>query len=279
VTGVAATNQHYDLDPELFGLFLDPLRKYSSGLYESPGDTLAVAQERKLRFVAGRLGITGGGRLLDVGCGWGSLVLFMAREYGCRTTGISPAARQHGYIAARAAELGISDLVRTETGYFELAGLPERGFDAVTILGSIVHMPDLDAAFGKARAVLRRGGSLYVSESCFKNAAARAEFGRRAGTEFVRDSIFGWGDMRPLSALVQAAEDAGFSVVAVDDLTAHYHRTIEDWLANLRAARQRIERLAPGYAELLERYLRTANAGWGYTTKHYALTCRNARKG
>ena len=79
---VAATNQHYDLDPELFGLFLDPLLKYSSALYESPGDTLAVAQERKLRFVAGRLGIAGGERLLDVGCGWGSLVLFMAREYG-----------------------------------------------------------------------------------------------------------------------------------------------------------------------------------------------------
>ena len=85
--------------------------------------------------------------------------------------------------------------------------------------------------------------------------------------------------MRPLSALVAAAENAGFSVVAVDDLTAHYHRTIEDWLAGVRAARQRIEELAPGYADVLERYLRTANAGWGYTTKHYALTCRNARKG
>ena len=276
---VAATNQHYDLDPELFGLFLDPLLKYSSALYESPGDTLAVAQKRKLRFVAGRLGIAGGERLLDVGCGWGSLVLFMAREYGCLATGISPAPRQHEYIAARAAELGISGLVRTEVGHFELASLPERGFDAVTMLGSIVHMPDLDAAFGKARQVLRREGSLYVSESCFRSAAARQAHHQRAGTEFVRDSIFGWGDMRPLSALVAAAENAGFSIAAVDDLTAHYHRTIEDWLAGVRAARPRIEELAPGYAAVLERYLEIANAGWGYTTKHYALTCRNTRKG
>ena len=68
---VAGTNQHYDLDPDVFGLFLHPLRKYSCGLYESPNDTLAVAQRRKLRFVAGRLGITGGEQLLDVGCGWG----------------------------------------------------------------------------------------------------------------------------------------------------------------------------------------------------------------
>ena len=279
MTGVAATNKHYDLDPELFGLFLGPLRKYSSGLYESPDDTLAVAQERKLRFVARRLGIAGGERLLDVGCGWGSLILFMAREYGCRTTGISPAPRQLGYIAARAAEMGISDLVGTQAGHFELAVLPDRAFDAVTMLGSIVHMPDLDAAFRKARQVLRRGGSLYVSESCFRSAAARAVHDHRAGTEFVRDSIFGWGDMRPLSALVGAAENAGFSIASVDDLTPHYHRTIEDWLAGIRAARQRIEELAPGYAGTLERYLEVANAGWGYTTKHYALVCRNARKG
>jgi cyclopropane-fatty-acyl-phospholipid synthase len=197
--------------------------------------------------------------------------------YGCRTTGISPAPRQHEYIAACAAALGITDLVHTQSGYLESAALPERAFDAVTMLGSIVHMPDLDLAFGKARRVLRRGGSLYVSESCFRSAAAREAHQDRAGTEFVRDSIFGWGDMRPLSALVEAAENAGFSIIAVDDLTAHYHRTIEDWLAGVRAARDRIEELAPGYAAVLERYLKTANAGWGYTTKHYALTCRNAR--
>lgn len=274
---VAATNQHYDLDPEIFGLFLDPLRKYSSGLYESPGDTLASAQQRKLRFVAGRLGLAGGERVLDVGCGWGSLVLFMAREYGCRMTGISPAPRQHEYIAARAAELGVADLVTVRAGYFEAADLPERGFDAVTMLGSIVHMPDLGAAFRAARRALRRGGALYVSESCFRSAAARAAHQARAGTEFVRGEIFGWGDLRPLSALVAGAEDAGFSVVAVDDLTTHYHRTIEDWIAGVRANQARIEELAPGYAAVLERYLETANAGWGYTTKHYALTCRNSR--
>lgn len=171
----------------------------------------------------------------------------MAREYGCRTTGISPAPRQHDFIAARAAELGVTERVTTQVGHFELADLPERCFDAVSMLGSIVHMPDLDAVFGKARRVLRRGGSLYVSESC------------------------------PLSALIAGAENAGFSIVAVDDLTAHYHRTIDDWLSNVRAARQRIEELAPGYARELERYLEIANAGWGYTSKHYALTCRNTR--
>jgi cyclopropane-fatty-acyl-phospholipid synthase len=204
-------------------------------------------------------------------------VLFMAREYGCRTTGISPAPRQHDFIAGRAAELGVTGLVTTQVGHFELADLPERDFDAVSMLGSIVHKPDLDAAFGQARRVLRRSGSLYVSESCFRNGVTRDSFGKRTGTQFVAESIFGWGDMGPLAALIAGAENAGFSIVAVDDLTAHYHRTIEDWRAGVRAARPQMEELAPGYAAELERYLEIANAGWGYTTKHYALTCRNAR--
>lgn len=273
----ANTNQHYDLDPELFGQFLDPLRKYSSALYAAPDEDLASAQERKLRFVAGRLDITGGERVLDVGCGWGALILFMAREHGCHTLGISPAPRQHDYIARRAVELGVAHLVRTRVGHFERLDLPVRAFDAVSMLGSIVHMPDLDEVFGRARRALRRGGRLYVSESCFRNTAVRRAYDQRSGTVFVRESIFGWGDLRPLSELVAAAEGAGLSITAVDDLTEHYRRTIEAWLANVRSARGRLEGFQPGLTDQLVRYLEVANAGWGYTTKHYALVCRNAR--
>lgn len=273
----AETNQHYDLDPEIFGRFLDPLRKYSSALYETGSDSLELAQRNKLRFVARRLGINGGEQLLDIGCGWGSLILFMAQEYGCETLGISPAPRQHEYIAAQATARGVTNQVHTRVGHFERMELPAGSRDAVTMLGSIVHMPDLDAVFRRARAVLRRGGSLYVSESCFRNAAARRAFDERASTEFVRSDIFGWGDLRPLSDLVTAAEDAGFSINSVDDLTDNYRRTIEDWIANVDAAAEEIDAHEPGLAAKLRHYLEVANAGWGYTTKHYALVCRKAR--
>ncbi|MGV9676944.1 SAM-dependent methyltransferase [Nocardia sp. NPDC003482] len=277
MTAIADTNQHYDLDPEIFGEFLDPLRKYSSGLYLSDTDTLERAQRQKLRFVAERLGLSGGERLLDVGCGWGALILFMAEEFGCDALGISPAPRQHEYIAEQARARGVADRIRTRVGHFERMELPERNFDAVSLLGSIVHMPDVDAVFRRARAVLRRGGRLYVSESCFRNAAARDAFDARTGTRFVRADIFGFGELRPLSELITAAENAGFSINSVDDLTDDYRRTIEDWIANVDAAAERIDAHGDGLAAKLRRYLEIANAGWGYTTKHYALVCRKAR--
>lgn len=278
----ADTNQHYDLDPDIFGLFLDPLRKYSSGLYATPGTALEEAQIAKLHFVAERLGVEDSSRLLDVGCGWGSLVLFMARVHHARVVGVSPAGRQHEFIAQRAAELGVDDRVCTVQGHFEdvvigSGGVPEGGFDGVSMLGSIVHMPDLDHVMRRARTLLRRGGRFYVSESCFRNAATRAAFDSGPGLEFVRESIFGWGDMRPLSDLVRAAEDAGFSVIGIDDLTEDYRRTIADWLDNVTASADAIDSVRPGTAAELTRYLEVANAGWGYTTKHYALTCKKAR--
>ncbi|MBA0052702.1 methyltransferase domain-containing protein [Streptomyces sp. AJS327] len=271
------TNTHYDLDPDIFGLFLDPLRKYSSGLYRSPSDTLEQAQLNKLAFVADRLGVSGGERVLDAGCGWGSVILHFAKEYGCSTLGVSPAGKQHAYIAERAAQLGVSERVSSVVGHFEEVELPEGGYDAVTMLGSIVHMPDLEAVLSRARRLLRRGGRLYVSESCFRSEGVRAEFDERAGTQFVRDSIFGYGELRPLSELVRGAENVGFSIQSLDDLTADYHRTIEDWIVNVRERAERIDAVRPGMAEHLERYLEVANAGWGYTTKHYALVCRKGR--
>ncbi|MGF7236545.1 MAG: SAM-dependent methyltransferase [Frankia sp.] len=244
----ADTHQHYDLDPEIFGLFLDPMRKYSSGRYLTGTETLEQAQTTKLRFVAERLGLRGGETLLDVGCGWGALILFMAREFGCRTVGISPAGRQHSYIAGRATELGVADLVSTVQGHFERTELPVRGVDAVTMLGSIVHMPDLDGVLRRVRSLLRRDGTFYVSESCFRNAATQAAFEGRASSAFVSREIFGWGSMRPLSVLVRGVEDAGFSVVGVDDLTDDYRRTIDDWLANVAARGDELDLIPPGPA-------------------------------
>jgi cyclopropane-fatty-acyl-phospholipid synthase len=142
-----------------------------------------------------------------------------------------------------------------------------------------VHMPDRAGVLRKAYGALKRGGALYVSETCFRNTGAYLEFAGRPGTRHVTEGIFGFGDMVPLSTLVAAIEDAGFSLSGLTDLTAHYKRTIEDWEKRAVANRATIERVCPGGFDPLIRYLQTANAGWGYTTKHYAISARKARLG
>ncbi|MEE1753794.1 SAM-dependent methyltransferase [Streptomyces sp. SP18CS02] len=273
-----STNQHYELPPEVFQAFLDERIKYSSALYRSPTDTLEEAQTAKLHFVADRLGLTGGECLLDIGCGWGSLTLFMAQEYGCEVTGITPSAPQAEYIREKAAKAGLTPLVDIRVGSFSDVAVDGR-YDAATMLGSIIHMPDRVAVLRKTFQLLNRQGRLYLSESCFRNTETYREFVQRPGTRHVTETIFGFADMVPLSTLAEAVESAGFSLTALDDLTAHYHRTIEEWEARALANRERIEEVAPGMSEPLLRYLRTANAGWGYTSKHYALTASKSRLG
>lgn len=273
-----ATNKHYELPVELFASYLDRRLKYSSGLYPDEHTDLDQAQTNKLHFVARQLGLRGGERLLDIGCGWGSLVLFMAQEYDCKVTGVTPSAPQAEHIRATARETGVAELVTVVPGAF--TGVEVSGsFDAVTMLGSIVHMPDRVDVLRKVHGLLRRNGSLYVSESCFRDHATYREFSQRPGTLHVTEGIFGFADMVPLSVLVAAIESAGFSLTGLTDLTAHYHRTIEQWEQRAAQARDQIEQVAPGMYEPLIRYLRTANAGWGYTTKHYAIGARKSRLG
>ncbi|MBW0117340.1 SAM-dependent methyltransferase [Pseudonocardia abyssalis] len=275
--GVVETNQHYDLDPAIFEQFLDPMRKYSSALYRTAADDLATAQRHKLRFVADRMSVADGEAVLDIGCGWGALTLFLAGRYDCTVTGVTPARRQHDHVVGTAATRGLTDRVRVHHGMFEDFDAPRGSFAAAAALGSVVHMPDLPAVFAKVRRLLRRGARFYVSESCFRSAAIQAEFDARPGTDFVRDSIFGNGRLRPLSELVAAAEAAGFAVDAVDDLTDHYRRTIDHWIERVAARAPQLDAIRDGTAADLTRYLEIANAGWGYTTKHYGVTLRNAR--
>jgi cyclopropane-fatty-acyl-phospholipid synthase len=273
-----ATNRHYELPTEFFAAYLDRRLKYSSGLYQGPDTTLEEAQTAKLHFVAQRLGVSPGCRLLDIGCGWGSLVLFMAAEYGCQVTGVTPSAPQAAHITGRAGELGVADRVRIERGSFGDLDLADR-YDAVSMLGSIIHMPDRTEVLKKVKGLLRQGGALYLSESCFRSWRVYEEFAARPGTRHVTEGIFGFADMVPLSALVESVESAGLSLTGLTDLTAHYLRTTTDWETRALANRDAIEAAAPGMFDPLIQYLQTASAGWGYTTKHYALTAVKSRLG
>jgi cyclopropane-fatty-acyl-phospholipid synthase len=273
-----ATNQHYQLPAALFAQFLDKRLKYSSGLYTRPGMSLEDAQTEKLHFIARQIRAKSVGCLLDVGCGWGSLTLFMAQEYGHRVTGVTPSSEQAAYIRETADAMGISDRVTVVVGPFSEVPLEGR-FDAVTMVGSINHMPNQDEVMSKASRHMREGAALYLSESCFRSAAKYNEFANRPATRQVTEDIFGFAEMHPLSTLVRVIEGAGFSVTDVTDLTWHFKRTINDWVDRAVHNRERIEDIVAGMYQPLRTYLDTTNTAWGFTTKQYAVVAVRSRLG
>jgi len=285
---VVATNRHYDLPPSLFAAFLGHRMKYTCGLYSGGAVTLDEAQEAKLAFIArclrvgsaGRAGKAGdGASVLDVGTGWGSLAFFLAERFDCQVTAVTPSSTQASYVRDRAAAAGLDQRVRVlERSVYDLE-LPPASFDAVALVGVIEHMPDHHRVLAAAATLLRRGGWLYLSASCFRCQAAFDEYAVSPASRHVLETVFGYGTLRPLSALVQAAEDVGLSVTRITDLTPHYHRTIEDWLTGVAAARERIDAIVPGYSGELIRYLEATNAGWGHTAKHYAFSAVRSRWG
>jgi cyclopropane-fatty-acyl-phospholipid synthase len=157
---------------------------------------------------------------------------------------------------------------------------PEKeSYDAVALVGVIEHMPDHRQVLRIAAEQLRHGGHLYLSASAYRHHRAYREFADRPGSRHVAESIFGYAVLRPLSMLVAAAEGAGFSLSTLTDLTGHYHRTIEEWERRALANRPVIDAVRKELTHDLVRYFRVTNAGWGHTTKHYALSAVRARQG
>ncbi|WP_231632363.1 SAM-dependent methyltransferase, partial [Streptomyces clavuligerus] len=275
---VVATNHHYDLPPEVFATFLGERMKYTCGLYGTADLSLDEAQTAKLRFIARRLGLRGGERVLDIGAGWGSLTCYLAAEYGCEVVAVTPSRVQIDHLTERAARLGLGHRVTTDRrSVYDLD--PDGSFDAVALVGVIEHLPDHHAALATAARSLRPGGHLYVSASCYRSQWHRAVYAPRPASRDVAENIFGHADLRPLSALLAAVEDTGLSLVSTTDLTRDYRRTVRAWADNVRAARTRVDALVPGLADKLLRYLETTEAGWGRTTKHYAFTAVRSRWG
>lgn len=273
-----AMNIHYEQPAELFEAFLGRHMKYTCALFSGQDDSLDDAQEAYLRVIARQLGLSGGQQVLDVGCGWGSLSLFLAGQLGCHVTGITPSRAQASYVRRRAAGAKGGHLVRVETGPFQTAALPERSFDAVAMVEVIEHLPEHRQPLNKAYRLLRTGGRLFLSASCYRSRAGKEEFeSRPASMHALR--LYGFTAMSPLSQLLSEIEDAGFSIAGLMDTTAHYGPTMDFWQHGIERNRDLMEAARPGFADELVRYFDTARASFGYTAKHYAVTAIRSRMG
>ncbi len=229
----AAVAFHYDQSPDFYRQFLGEDMVYSCAYWDEGVETLAQAQTAKIDYVLRKLRVGTGSRLLDIGCGWGTLAIRAAQTFGVRATGITLSAAQAEYAQRRVAELGLRDLVRIEQrDYRELGG---EAYDAIVSIGMAEHVgrAKLTAYFNAAYRSLRPGG-VFLNHA-IADRGDGSNGGRTNG--FVERFVFPDGDLVSLSKMNLAAEAAGFEVRDVENLREHYARTTSAWIAGIEANR------------------------------------------
>jgi cyclopropane fatty-acyl-phospholipid synthase-like methyltransferase/DUF1365 family protein len=225
----AAIAHHYDLSNDFYELLLDDTMAYSSAYFTSADQSLAAAQRAKLDLICRKLGLRPGMRLLDVGCGWGSLLLHAAEHYGVTATGITLSAQQRDLVAKRIADRGLSDRVAVRLqDYRELAD-NDATFDAVASIemGEHVGESQYPAYTSVLYNALTPGGRLLLQQMSRRIDAAPG------GGAFIENYIAPDMHMRPMSQTLQYLETAGFEVRDVEGLREQYVRTVRAWIDTL----------------------------------------------
>jgi len=244
---LAAIRFHYDVGNAFFGLWLDRRLTYSCAYFETPETTLDTAQEAKLELICRKLRLRLGMRLLDIGCGWGSLVIFAAERYGVEATGITLSAAQAEWASAEIRSRGIGGQASVAIlDYRDLVGLGQ--FDAIASVGMFEHVgrERMDAYFGAAFGALRPGG-LFLNHGIATTATLqglRARWMRFGDGGFVGRYVFPDGELVTVEDAAGFARRAGFELIDVQRLRPHYALTLKAWVERLEASADRARELA-----------------------------------
>ena len=228
-----AVTHHYNLSNEFFALWLDPRLVYSCAYFASPDQDLAEAQENKLDLICRKLKLQPGERFLDIGCGWGALIIHTAQNYGVKATGITLSEPQARLARERALHAGLSEdqchvLV---LDYRELDD--SASYDKVASVGMVEHVgsSQLSKYFDRVLYLLKPGGAFLnhgIAGTHYGEASTRREFLRRY--------VFPDAEMLPLDILLRHAEQAGFEIQHLENLREHYVLTLRAWRQNLENA-------------------------------------------
>jgi cyclopropane-fatty-acyl-phospholipid synthase len=237
----AAIAHHYDVSNEFYELVLGESMVYSCAYWareQSPSYGLAEAQRDKLELVSRKLGLRPGVRLLDVGCGWGALVIHAAREHGVRAVGITLSRAQAEWARKRVAEEGLDELV--EIREQDWRDVDDGPFDAIASIGMAEHVGAASyPAYARSLYTLLAPRGRLLNHQIVEPARPP-----RSGRSFIDAYVFPDGELLPIGDVVSLIEGGGFEVRDVENLREHYARTLRCWVDNLTKHRDAALRAA-----------------------------------
>jgi cyclopropane-fatty-acyl-phospholipid synthase len=245
-----AVRFHYDVGNEFFGLFLDKRMVYSCGYFKTGHESIDEAQEAKLEHTCRKLRLAPGELLLDIGCGWGGMIIHAVQYYGVQALGITLSENQAQFARKRIAGLGLDDRCRVEVRDYRQLGNHEA-FDKIVSIGMVEHVGRrrLGDYYAQAYRVLRPSG-LFLSHGVVTvDGARRRPLTRRLsdwawrGRGFIERYVFPDSELLPLGEHVLAAERAGFESRDAESLREHYALTLRHWVRRLAAHRDEAQRL------------------------------------
>lgn len=226
---------HYDVGNDFYKLWLDPSMTYSCGYFKSESDSLEDAQKNKVEHILKKLNLKNGETLLDIGCGWGELIITAAKKYDVKAMGVTLSSQQFEKVKNRIEKEGLCDKVQVElTDYRQIK---DRKFDKVVSVGMLEHVgkDNLEEYFSCVNKLLNKNGVSLLH--CITNTS-------EGGTNsWINKYIFPGGYVPSIQELISDMSNTGFNVIDVENLRRHYGKTLECWAENFEKAMPEIEKM------------------------------------
>ena len=271
-----AIQYHYDVSNEFYAQWLGPGMVYSCAYFENGDETLDEAQVKKIDHILTKIRLQPGQRLLDIGCGWGALVLRAAQKFGAQCVGVTLSKNQFELARERVRAAGLEDRIDIRLQDYRDVG--DGPFDRITSVGMFEHvgLDNLAAYFGHIRALLKPDG--WAMNHGITSTDAMDGETRHGGGRFIDRYVFPRGELPHVSTVLRTLQEGGLEAFDVENLRRHYMRTTELWTEAFEA---NTERIKPLVDERRWRIWRIYLAGCAWAFDHdevalYQVLCRPA---